>query len=262
LTLNTVCCMFCLRILARMKSRLSLTTILFSLWIKYSDTCNTTLEFFPDKPGWTPTHWMTTWLPFGKWISTVEHAWAGWRNTVTDPEHMAAVELVREILSSENEDWKTWVLSFATTQGDKPYTVADLLGKVVNQDKLLNAGGTKKKATSLLAGHGISRPIFKPKYNQKGKQKKRCATKDCKNIVSVHFHKFCDDCYSSRKEKSSAENESSALDDVPATVREQHHNRNLTSLKKKMAQMSSVRNKQKRKALLQQANALLADMAE
>jgi len=23
------------------------------------------LEFFPDKPGWTPTKWMTTWLPFG-----------------------------------------------------------------------------------------------------------------------------------------------------------------------------------------------------
>ena len=21
------------------------------------------LEFFPDKPGWTPTKWMTTWLP-------------------------------------------------------------------------------------------------------------------------------------------------------------------------------------------------------
>ena len=33
-------------------------------------------------------------------------------------------------------------------------------------------------------------------------------------------------------------------------------------LKKKMAQMSSVRNKQKREALLQQANALLADMSD
>jgi hypothetical protein len=90
------------------------------------------------------------------------------------------------------------------------------LEKVVNQDKLLNAGGTKKKAKALLAGHGISRPAFKPRNNKKGKQKKRCATKDCKNIVSAHFHKFCYDCYSSRKEKSSAENESSALDDVPA----------------------------------------------
>jgi hypothetical protein len=84
------------------------------LKIKYSDIFNTTLEFFPDKPGWTPTHWMTTWLPCGymclhniaakyvdtgvtdaitkhdayvasktftpsnitKWVSTVEHAWA------------------------------------------------------------------------------------------------------------------------------------------------------------------------------------------
>jgi hypothetical protein len=27
-----------------------------------------------------------------KWVSTVEHAWTGWRNTVTDPEHMASVD--------------------------------------------------------------------------------------------------------------------------------------------------------------------------
>jgi len=83
---------------------------------------NAKLEFFPDKSGWTPTKWMTTWLPFGymclhniaakyvdsgvtdaitkhdayiasktftpsnitKWVSTVEHAWAGWRNTTID----------------------------------------------------------------------------------------------------------------------------------------------------------------------------------
>ena len=47
---------------------------------------------------------------------------------MTDPEHM---------------DWKNWAYSFATQQGDKPYTDANLLEKVVNQDKLLNAGGTK-----------------------------------------------------------------------------------------------------------------------
>jgi hypothetical protein len=86
--------------------------------------------------------------------------------------------------------------------------------------------------------------------------------KTAKKFVRAHFHKFCDECYSSRKEKSSAENESSALDDVPATVREQNHNRKLTVLKKKMAQMSSVRNKQKREALLHEANALLASCAD
>ena len=86
----------------------------------------------------------------------------------------------------------------------------------------------------------------------------------------MHVHKFCDECYSSRKEKSFAEIELSALDDVPASVREQKHNRKLMSLKKKMAQMNSNRNKfveqrqeqTKREALLQQANALLVDMAD
>ena len=76
--------------------------------------------------------------------------------------------------------------------GDKPYTVADLMEKVVNQDKLLNAGGTKKKATDLLAGHGLRPPSFKSRNGKKGKQKKRCAAKDCKNVVKVHFHKFCE----------------------------------------------------------------------
>ena len=114
---------------------------------------------------------------------------------------MAAVELVREILSSDNEDWKTWAFSFATQQGDKPYTVADLLEKVVNQDKLLNAGGTKKKATALYAGHGVSQsgrhPGKQPRHKkEKGKQKKRCASKDCTNFVKVQFHKFCDACFS------------------------------------------------------------------
>ena len=264
------------------------------LKVKYTVEWDRDLEFFPNRPGWTPTMWMTTWLPFGymclhniaakyidtgvtdaitkhdayvasktftpsnitKWVSGVEHAWAGWRNTVTDPEHMAAVELVREILSSDNEDWKSWSYSFATQQGDKPYTVADLMEKVVNQDKLLNAGGTKKKATALLAGHGLSRPSFKSKNGKKGKQKKRCATKDCKNFVKVHFHKFCDACFSSRKEKSSAD-DSSALNDVPAAVRANTAARKINVLKKKMAQANS---KAKREGLLNEANALVATL--
>jgi hypothetical protein len=174
---------------------------------------------------------------------------------------MAAVELVREILSSDNEDWKSWAYSFATQQGDKPYTVADLMEKVVNQDKLLNAGGTKKKATALIAGHGLSRPTFKSKNGKKGKQKKRCVTKDCKNVVKVHFHKFCDACFSSRKEKSSAV-ESSALDDVSAAVRENNHARKIKSLKKKMAQISSIKNKSKREGLLNEANALVSTLED
>jgi hypothetical protein len=32
---------------------------------KYLVEWNAKLEFFPDKPGWTPEHWLTTWLPFG-----------------------------------------------------------------------------------------------------------------------------------------------------------------------------------------------------
>ena len=77
----------------------------------------------------------------------------------------------------------------------------------------------------------------------------------------MHFHKFCDACFSSRKEKSSAD-DSSALDDVPAAVREQNHTRKLNTLKKRLAQLGRVKNKPKREALLHEANALLVDMAD
>ena len=99
---------------------------------------------------------------------------------------------------------------------------------------------------------------FKSKNGKKDKQKKRCATKDCKNVVKVHFHKFCDACFSLRKEKSSAE-DSSALDDVPAAVRENNHARKLSQLKKKMAQINSIKKKE-REGLLNEANALVATL--
>jgi hypothetical protein len=65
--------------------------------------------------------------------------------------------------------------------------------------------------------------------------------------------------YSSRKEKSSAENDSSTLDDVPAAVREQNHNRKLNSSQKANGSVRvAPRTNQKREALLHEANALLA----
>jgi L-lactate utilization protein LutC len=60
-----------------------------------------------------------------------------------------------------------------------------------------------------------------------------------------------------RKEKS-PNDDSSALDDVPASVREQNRNTKIKSFKKKMAKLSNA----KREALLQEANALLVDMAD
>ena len=77
----------------------------------------------------------------------------------------------------------------------------------------------------------------------------------------MHFHKFCDACFSSRKEKSSAD-DSSALNDVPAAVRENNHARKINSLKKKMAQINSINNKAKREGLLNEANALVATLED
>jgi hypothetical protein len=111
---------------------------------KYSDSWDANLEFWPSTKAWTSTDWMTTWLPFGYlclhaiarkyddtgvsdalskfniyvaskkftpsdptgWVSMIEHAWNEWKNTVTDPDHLAALELIREILASDDDDWK------------------------------------------------------------------------------------------------------------------------------------------------------------
>jgi len=35
------------------------------LKVNHSVKWDRDLEYFPHKPGWTPTKWMTTWLPFG-----------------------------------------------------------------------------------------------------------------------------------------------------------------------------------------------------
>jgi hypothetical protein len=35
------------------------------LTAKHTADWDKKLEFFPDRQGWTPTKWMTTWLPFG-----------------------------------------------------------------------------------------------------------------------------------------------------------------------------------------------------
>ena len=65
-----------------------------------------------------------------QWVSNIESTWSEWKYAATNPEHMTAVQLTREILQSDNEDWRSWALNFTTIQGDKPYTVADLMEKL------------------------------------------------------------------------------------------------------------------------------------
>jgi hypothetical protein len=65
-----------------------------------------------------------------QWVSNIESTWSEWKYAATNPEHMTAVQLTREILQSDDEDWRSWALNFTTIQGDKPYTVADLMEKL------------------------------------------------------------------------------------------------------------------------------------
>jgi hypothetical protein len=57
------------------------------------------------------------------------------------------------------------------------------------------------------------------------------------------LHKFCDECFIPRKNKSDADDATAALADVPASVRAQNCDKRLTMLKKKVAQMSDSKSK-------------------
>ena len=82
--------------------------------------------------------------------------------------------------------------------------------------------------------------------------------------MSLSISQILLDCFIPRTEKSAAEDDSAeeTLSQVPASVRTQNHERKINNLKRKMAQISNVRNKGKREALLADANALLVDVTE
>jgi|LauGreDrversion4_2_1035121.scaffolds.fasta_scaffold128010_2 hypothetical protein len=258
---------------------------------QYSEMWDSKLTFFPIKAGWTPTTWMTTWLPFGylclhaislkyddtgvtdaiskydafvsatkfnpsnlnQWVSHIESTWSEWKNAATNPEHMAAVQLTREILQSDNEDWRSWALNFTTTQGDKPYSVADLMEKIVSQDKLRTAGGKPKKESALLAIKD-----GKARFKKKVTKPKICGNKACSNKVRYPLFRFCNSCYKAHKKKSEPNEDSAALASVPDNVREQTREKALRKLKKKMAQMHNAKKSGRRDVLLAEADALLA----
>jgi hypothetical protein len=160
------------------------------------------------------------------------------------------VQLTREILQSDNEDWRSWALNFTTTQGDKPYTVADLMEKIVSQDKLRTAGGKPKKESALLAfKDGKAR--FKKKVNKP----KVCANKACNNKVKHPRFRFCNSCYTAHKKKPEPNEDSAALASVPDNVREQTREK---ALRKLMAQMHNTKKSGRRDVLLAEADALLA----
>ena len=170
------------------------------------------------------------------------------------------------VLSSDNEDWCQWAFAFSTSQGEKPYTVPELLEKILTQHKLHLAGNGKTKATAFLAGHLLHKPPkFKHprtnKNNKQGKPKKKCKTEGCSNHVSHHFHKWCDDCYDKHKKKSTTDDSETTLNEVPLAVRKENHSRKLAALKKKMALINSATTKKKRESALHEANALLADVS-
>jgi hypothetical protein len=168
-----------------------------------------------------------------QWVSKIDCTWNEWKHTTTNPDHMTAVELTREILKSDDEDWRSWA----------------------SQDKLRNAGRKTKKESALLAGHGIKKGNNPFKT---GTKNKICGNKGCNNLVSRF--RYYNPCYTAHWQKTEAVEDNAAVSSVPANVCAQTREKKLTNLKKKMAQMSNVKKSGRRSVLLAEATALLADV--
>lgn len=175
------------------------------------------------------------------WSSKLRHAWSAWRNAISDPSHMAAVQVLKGIIDCPETDWKSWAFQFSIAQADAPYTVEGLLDKVQQQDKLHRAGhGSKTKPAALLA-NGVHKPSFKKKGNGKP-----CRQKGCSRKVENKMFKFCNECFAARRDRA----QNTAVD-VPNTVRESAKNKKMQQLRTKMAQL----NKQQKQAFIAELTA-------
>jgi hypothetical protein len=163
------------------------------------------------------------------------------------------VELLREILNSGDEYWKSWALTFSTIQGDASYTVSDLMEKLVVQDKLRASGRKSSKETALFA-HGNK----KGSAPKKGKKARKCASKGCNALV--RRFKLCWPCFLATKKKSDNDADDEVIASVPDNVRAQTRDKQRVKLKRKMAQMSKNKKSGNRQALLTEVTALLADV--
>jgi len=161
------------------------------------------------------------------WSAKLRHAWTSWQNAVSDPSHMAAVQILKGILDCPDTDWKSWAFQFSIAQGNSPYTVEGLLDKVQQQDKL-HRSGNKQKPSALLA-NGVRKPGFKNKRTKTGGV---CREKGCTRKTTGNF-KFCDDCFAVRRARTNNE-----LADVPAKVRDAARNKKMQQLRSKMAQLN------------------------
>ena len=155
---------------------------------------------------------------------------------------------------TQDEYWKSWALNISTTQGDASYTVSDLMEKIVVQDKLRTSGRKSSKETALFANAGNK----KGNSPKKAKKEKKCATKGCNTLVTRF--KLCWQCFKATKKKSDYDADSEAIASVPEQVRAQTREKQLSSHRRKMAQMSKNRKSGSRQALLTEVTAFLADV--
>ena len=73
----------------------------------------------------------------------------------TDLEYMAAVEVLQQILVSDDDDWNAWAFTFSNSQGGNPYTIATLLEKVPGRTSFTTLVAIKK-VSALISGYGIN----------------------------------------------------------------------------------------------------------
>ena len=181
------------------------------------------------------------------WIAKLLHAWTTYRNSITNPEHMAAVETLQQIIKCDEPEWKAWAFQYSLRVGDSAYTVSDLLDAVQRHDKMQMH--SKQKNPLALVGN----PHGAKKGNKPQAKVRICANTGCKNPTPSRRLNFCNTCFRDTKKKAAV------LETVPPAVRDTNEQKRRDKLKQKFAQLKRKASDMTQEALLTEVDKIFVE---
>lgn len=163
-----------------------------------------------------------------EWCSELENAYNEVQLSVHDREHLAALQVLHSVLNCGKDVWKTWAMSFATTQAKKPFTIARLVERVLAQYRLVQQkAGTS--ADEALLTDGPKGDHFQ-KRKVKNKDKKICNVPGCNTPVAKLWQSMCLACFKKNKNQQTA--------DIPKATKKANIEKQKKKLAKRLAQVS------------------------
>ena len=179
-----------------------------------------------------------------EWCSDLENAYNELQLSAHDREHLAALQALHSILNCGKDVWRTWAMSFATTQGQQKFTISELTEKVRAQYHLVHKKADTTSDEALIAGGSKGHQTHQRKVTHTAK--KLCSVSGCNTPVAKRWQSMCMSCYKNQQNKKIA--------DIPQATQKS----NIDKAKKKAAKRLAQLNK-KSKEFAAEAHMAVAD---